>query len=218
MSTTSLNHTPTTPARTRLLGLPPATWLRILAHLGAALPLALLLWDAARGDLTANPIQFITLRTGKAALVLLLLSLLCTPINTLLGLRALLPLRRPLGLWAFAYVCMHLLIFTVLDYGLDWPLIQQTIAEKRYVLVGFSAFLLLLPLALTSTRGWMRRLGRRWKQLHRLVYLAALLAVVHYVWLVKSDVREPLLYGAVLVLLLALRLPSVRRIIARLHG
>ena len=129
-----------------------------------------------------------------------------------------LPLRRPLGLWAFFYVCVHLLIFTVLDYGLDWQLIAETVAEKRYVLVGFTAFLLLLPLALTSTKASMRRLGKRWKQLHRLVYLAALLAIVHFVWLVKADIREPLLYGAGLLLLLALRLSPVRRAVARLRG
>ncbi len=218
MSASSLDHSPATPARPRLLGLKPADWLRVLVHIGAAIPLALMLWDAWRGDLTANPIQFITLRTGKTALILLLLSLLCTPLNLLLGLKALLPLRRPLGLWAFFYVCAHLLIFAVLDYGLDWQLIAETIAEKRFVLVGFAAFLLLLPLALTSTKGSMRRLGKRWKQLHRLVYLAALLVIVHFVWLVKADIREPLLYGAGLLLLLALRLPPVRRAVARLRG
>lgn len=218
MAARSANHSPATPAQARLLGVTLAGWLRALVHLGALLPLALLIWDAWRGDLTANPIQFITLRTGKTALILLMLSLVCTPLNMLLGLKWLLPLRRPLGLWAFGYVCVHLLIFTVLDYGLDWQLIVQTVAEKRYVLVGFAAFLLLLPLALTSTKGWMRRLGKRWKQLHRAVYLAALLAVVHFLWLVKADLREPLLYGAALALLLLLRLPALRRAVARLRG
>lgn len=217
LAATPVNHS-SADTRARLLGLPLASWLRLLVHLGALLPLALLIWDAWRGDLTANPIQFITLRTGKTALILLMLSLVCTPLNLLLGLKWLLPLRRPLGLWAFCYVCVHLLIFTVLDYGLDWRLIVQTVAEKRYVLVGFAAFVLLLPLALTSTKGWMRRLGQRWKQLHRLVYLAALLAIVHFVWLVKADIREPLLYGAALALLLVLRLPAVRRAVARLRG
>lgn len=148
----------------------------------------------------------------------MILSLLCTPLNILFGWKVVLPLRRPLGLYAFFYVCLHLLIFSVLDYGLDWGLIQQTIAEKRYVLVGFAAFLLLLPLALTSTKGWMRRLGKRWKQLHRLVYLAAFLAVVHFVWLVKSDIREPLLYGAALAVLLLLRLAPLRRAIVRVRS
>ena len=195
-----------------------ADWLRIAVHIGALIPLALLLWDGAHNHLTANPIQEITFRTGKTAIILLILSLLCTPLNILFGWKVVLPLRRPLGLYAFFYVCLHLLIFSVLDYGLDWGLIQQTIAEKRYVLVGFAAFLLLLPLALTSTKGWMRRLGKRWKQLHRLVYLAAFLAVVHFVWLVKSDIREPLLYGAALAVLLLLRLAPLRRAIVRVRS
>ena len=200
------------------LGISLADWLRIATHIGALIPLALLLWDGYHNHLTANPIQEITFRTGKTAIILLGLSLLCTPLNIVLGWKAVLPLRRPLGLYAFFYVCLHLLIFAVLDYGLDWGLIQQTIAEKRYVLVGFAAFLLLVPLALTSTKGWQKRLGKRWKQLHRLVYLVALLAVIHFVWLVKSDIREPLLYGLILAVLLVLRISSVRRAITRLRS
>jgi methionine sulfoxide reductase heme-binding subunit len=173
-------------------------------------PLAKLVWDWWSDNLTVNPIQEITLRTGYYAITLLILSLVCTPLNTLFGLRAALPLRRPLGLYAFLYATLHFLTFVWLDYGLDWTLIQEAILEKRYVLVGFAALLLLLPLAATSTKGWMRRLGRRWKNLHRLVYIAALLAVVHWVMLVKSDIREPLLYGAGVALLLALRLPAVK--------
>ncbi len=192
-------------------------WLRVLAHIGALIPLALLLWDAAHNQLTVNPIQEITARTGKSALVLLVLSLVATPLNTLFGLHQALPLRRPLGLYAFLYAALHLLTFAWLDYGLNWELLAEAIAEKRYVLVGFTAFVLLLPLALTSTKGAMRRLGKRWKALHRLVYLAAPLAVVHFVWLVKADVREPLLYGAVVAGLLALRLPPVRRALTRLR-
>jgi sulfoxide reductase heme-binding subunit YedZ len=191
--------------------------LRLLTHIAALVPLALLLWDYQHDQLTVNPIQEATFRTGKTALVLLVLSLACTPLNTLLGLRQVLPLRRPLGLYAFAYAVMHLLIFVVVDYGLDPQLIWETVVEKRYVLVGFSAFLLLLPLAITSTKGWMRRLGPRWKRLHRLVYLAALLVVVHFVWLVKSDIREPLLYGAAVVLLLVLRAPAIRRTLTNLR-
>jgi sulfoxide reductase heme-binding subunit YedZ len=192
-------------------------WLRVLVHIGALVPLAVTVWYAFTGRLTANPIQDVTFRTGKTALILLLLSLLCTPLNTLFGLKQLLPLRRPLGLYAFFYVCIHLFIFAVLDYGLDWELIQQTIAEKRYVLVGFAAFLLLVPLALTSTKGWMRRLGQRWKSLHQLVYLAALLVIVHFVWLVKGDISEPLSYGALLAVLLLVRLAPVRRALTNLR-
>ncbi len=190
-------------------------WLRIVTHLGALIPLAQLLWDAHIDNLTFNPIQEITYRTGKSALIMLLLSLACTPLNTVFGLKQVLPLRRPLGLYAFAYAALHLGIFVYLDYGLDPELIREAIVEKRYVLVGFTAFLLLTPLAITSTKGSMRRLGKHWKQLHRLVYLAAPLVILHYVWLVKADVRKPLAYGAVVALLLLLRTPAVRRRITR---
>ena len=192
-------------------------WLRIFVHIACWVPLALLIWDGLHNNLTANPIQEITHRTGKTALILLVLSLLCTPANIVLGIKQVLPLRRPLGLYAFFYVCVHLLIFAVVDYGLDWQLIKEAIVEKRYVLVGFTAFLLLVPLAITSTKGWQRRMGKRWKRLHQLVYLAAPLAVVHFVWLVKSDIREPLLYGAAVAGLLLLRLPVIRRAITNLR-
>jgi sulfoxide reductase heme-binding subunit YedZ len=190
-------------------------WLRIVTHIGAWIPLAQLLWDARIDNLTFNPIQEITYRTGKSALIMLLLSLACTPINTVFGLKQVLLLRRPLGLYAFAYAALHLGIFVYLDYGLDPELIREAIVEKRYVLVGFTAFLLLTPLAITSTKSSMRRLGKRWKQLHRLVYLAAPLVILHYVWLVKADVRKPLAYGAAVALLLLLRTPAVRRGITR---
>jgi sulfoxide reductase heme-binding subunit YedZ len=188
-----------------------ARLLRILTHAGALTPLVILLWNYWHNQLTANPIQYITFRTGKAALVLLVLSLACTPINSLFRFPQVLVLRRPLGLYAFAYGAMHFLTFIGLDYGFDAGLLQEAIFEKRYALVGFAALLLLAPLAITSTKGWMKRLGKNWKRLHRLVYVAALLVVVHYVWLVKSDVREPLAYGAAVVLLLGLRLAKVRQ-------
>jgi methionine sulfoxide reductase heme-binding subunit len=193
-------------------------WLRIVTHAGALIPLALLIWDYSQDHLTANPIQNITFRTGKTALVLLILSLACTPISTLFEFKQTLALRRTLGLYAFTYASLHFLTFIGLDYGFDPGLIQEAIFKKRYALVGFAAFLTLLPLAVTSTRGWMKRLGKRWKRLHRLVYLAGLLAVVHFVWLVKSDVREPLAYGAVVVLLLVARLTKVRMALRSMRG
>lgn len=193
-------------------------WLLIVTHLGALTPLALLIWDFWQDQLTVNPIQEMTFRTGKTALVLLVLSLAVTPVNTVFGWRQVIPLRKWLGLYAFLYVSLHFLIFIWLDYGLDLALLVEAIFEKRYALVGFAAFLLLIPLALTSTKGWMKRLGRNWKRLHRVVYLIAILAVVHYVWLVKADIREPLLYGVVVALLLGLRLPPVRRTISRLRS
>ena len=192
-------------------------WLRLLVHIGALVPLALLIWDGVHNRLTVNPIQEIISRTGKVSLVLLVLSLACTPLNTLLGVRQALPLRRPLGLYAFFYAALHLLVFAVPDYGLDLGLIWESILEKRHLLAGTIGFMLLIPLAITSTRGWMRRLGKRWKLLHRLVYPAAALAVLHFVWLVKADIREPLLYGAAVAGLLLLRIPPLRRGLARLR-
>jgi sulfoxide reductase heme-binding subunit YedZ len=193
-------------------------WLLLITHGAALLPGVLLLWDYQTGGLSVNPVQDITLRTGKSGLVLLVLMLTVTPVNFILGWRQVIPLRKWLGLYAFMYVALHFYTFVWLDYRLDLQLLQEAIFEKRFALVGFAAFVILIPLAVTSTKGWMRRLGKRWKKLHRLVYAAALLAVVHYVWLVKSDVREPLVYGAVVVGLLALRLPAARRTIARLRS
>jgi methionine sulfoxide reductase heme-binding subunit len=187
------------------------TWLPILTHVGALLPLARLIWNFFHDQLTANPIQYITFQTGKSALVLLVLALACTPLNTIFELKRAVGLRKTLGLYAFLYATLHFLTFVGLDYQFDPELLKEAIFKKRYALVGFAAFLSLLPLAITSTKGWMRRLGKNWKRLHRLIYLAALLAVIHFVWLVKSDIREPLAYGAVVFLLLALRLRTIRR-------
>jgi methionine sulfoxide reductase heme-binding subunit len=198
------------------MGVNITRWLKLAVHPLALLPLALLIFDAAMGQLSVNPIQDLTLRTGKPALVLLVLCLACTPAALLFGWKWAGALRKPLGLYSFLYVCLHLLIFVAVDYGLDAALIWEAVAEKRYVLAGFAAFLLLLPLALTSTRGMMRRLGRGWKPLHRLIYPAAILGVLHYLWLSKVP-YEPLLFGAGLLVLLALRLPPVRRWIRALR-
>lgn len=189
--------------------------LKIATHVGALLPLALLLWDYWFYQLGPNPIQEITLRTGKPALVLLVLSLACTPLNTLLGWKQVLPLRRPLGLYAFLYVCLHLLIFVWLDYGLDPELLAEAIFEKRYALAGFAAFLLLLPLAVTSTKWAMRKLGKNWKRLHRLVYVAAVLAIIHYLWLVKSIHTEPLVFAAIVIGLLLMRVGPIKQKVLR---
>lgn len=186
-------------------------WHKVIVHIGALAPIALVLWDVWRGNIGVNPIQEYTLLTGWYALVLLILSLACTPLNTYLGWRWAIPLRKLLGLYTFLYVSIHLTIFVGLDYGFKLNLIWQNIIEKRFVLVGFAAFLILVPLAITSTKGWMRRLGKNWKRLHQWVYLASLLVIVHFVWLVKSDIRRPLAYGAVVVFLLLLRTPWARR-------
>ncbi|WP_245860507.1 sulfite oxidase heme-binding subunit YedZ [Candidatus Chloroploca asiatica] len=178
--------------------------------IAALLPLGLIFFDAITGRLSVNPIQELILRTGKPALVLLIASLACTPLNLLFGWKWIMAARKPLGLYSFGYIVLHLFLFVVVDYSLDLDLISQAIREKRYILAGMAAFLLLVPLALTSNGAAMRRLGRWWRRLHRLVYLAAILAVLHYLWLAKV-IREPVIFGIILLALLALRLPIIRR-------
>jgi sulfoxide reductase heme-binding subunit YedZ len=187
-----------------------ADWLQILVHVAALLPLAWLIWAYWQGLFIIDPVLEITTRTGKTALILLILSLACTPIRTIFGFKQVLRLRRPLGLYAFMYAGLHFLTFVGLDYGFDLDLIGQAIFDQCYVLVGFTAGLILLLLAITSTRGWQKRLGKNWKRLHRLVYLAGILAILHFLWLVK-DIREPLRYGLVVALLLVVRIPVVRK-------
>ena len=190
-----------------------ASWLQILTHVGALLPLARLVWYYWRGLFIIDPVQEITTSTGKTALILLLLSLACTPINTVLGFKKVLRVRRALGLYAFMYASLHLLTFVGWDYGFDLDLLGPAVFDQRFVLAGFAAFLLLLPLAITSTPGWQRRMGKNWKRLHRLTYVASVLAIVHFVWLVK-DAREPLRYGAIVALLLILRISPVAKAIS----
>jgi sulfoxide reductase heme-binding subunit YedZ len=186
-------------------------WLLILTHIGSIIPMVILLWDWSQGNLTANPIQAVTLRTGRFAIILLILSLSITPLNFLFRLRQVIPLRKWLGLYSAFYVGVHFLIFIGVDYGFNFSFILADLLTKKYVIVGFFAGLSLLPLVLTSTKGWQIRLKKNWKWLHRFVYLAGLLAVTHYVWLVKSDIRTPLLYAGIVILLLVLRIPAVRR-------
>jgi sulfoxide reductase heme-binding subunit YedZ len=197
--------------------LPRFSPFQIFVHLASLVPLALIVYLSLTDGLTANPVQDLTLRTGKAALWLLVLSLAATPMNTLFGFRQAIKVRRALGLYAFLYASLHVIVFFYVDYALDFALILQDVGSKRYVIIGAATFLVLLPLALTSTRGWMKRLGKNWKRLHKLVYLAGVLAVVHYVWLVKSDIREPLAFGLAVGLLLLARVPSVRRPLSNLH-
>jgi sulfoxide reductase heme-binding subunit YedZ len=194
--------------------------LQIITHVGAFVPLMLIAWNFWQGNmaLMINPFQDVTFRTGKAALILLLLSLAVTPLNTVFGWRQVLPLRKPLGLYAFMYGTLHFLVFVV-DNGyfgdsIDFMAVYEATFEKRFALVGFAALMIMLPLALTSTRRAMRTLKKNWKRLHRLVYLSGILVIAHFVWLVKADIREPLIYGAILTLLLVLRLPPVRRAIS----
>lgn len=167
--------------------------------------------------MTFNPIQAATQHTGKFALILLVLTLAVTPIHTLTGYRKIISVRRTLGLYAFLYAAIHFSIFAWLDYGLDLGLIFQEITTKRYIIVGFSTGIILLLLAITSFKWWMVKLGKNWKRLHRLVYLAGTLVILHYTWAKKGDlfrltgdIGQPLLFGLIVLLLLILRLPWVR--------
>ncbi len=181
----------------------------------ALLPFALLLSGAWRNDLGANPLETVTRASGEWALRFLLLTLAMTPLKRLLGRAWPLQLRRMLGLFTFFYASLHFLIWLVLAQELSWRNILLDIAERPFVTVGFLAWLLLVPLALTSTRAAIRRLGRNWVRLHRLVYPIAVLAVLHFLWLVKADLYQPLLYAAVLVVLLLARLGDGRAAFAR---
>jgi sulfoxide reductase heme-binding subunit YedZ len=199
------------------------TPLQIITHAGAWVPLLWLAWDFWQGQtaLLINPFQEATFRTGKAAIILLMLCLACTPVNIVTGFNQVLTLRKPLGNYAFMYGVIHFLIFIV-DNGLVsnrldlWAIYAATF-EKRFALVGFAALMIMLPLALTSNQWAMRQLRKNWKRLHRFVYLAGVLVVIHYIWLVKSDIREPLLYGALLMVMLALRIPNVRKYVVNLR-
>ncbi len=179
--------------------------LKAAAHALALGPLAMLLLAIREGTLGADPVAELTHATGDWALRLLRACLAMTPLRRLLGQPWPIRFRRLVGLYAFFYACLHLAVYVVLDLGSYWPQVLEDIVQRPYITVGFSAWLLLLALALTSTRGWMRRLGRRWGQLHRAVYAAGGLAVLHFLWLLKSDLREPLVYASILALLLGLR-------------
>lgn len=171
-----------------------------------AVPATLIGLDALRGHLGADPIRATQLRTGWWALAFLLIALAITPVRRFTGWNGLGRYRRMLGLFAFTYAALHFLNYLVLDQFFAWRFILEDVAKRRWITVGFTSFMLLIPLAVTSTNGWVRRLGKRWVKLHRLAYVAAAGGVLHFLWLVKKDVREPVIFGLVLVTLLALRL------------
>ncbi len=182
-------------------------WSKVLVFTVCLLPLAVLGWRGLHADLTANPIEFITHATGDWTLRFLLITLCITPLRKLLGAPELIRFRRMLGLFAFFYACLHFTTYIWLDKFFDLSEMWKDIAKRKYITVGFSAFVLLIPLALTSTAASIRRLGgQRWRMLHRLIYVSAVLGVIHYYWLVKSAVLRPLAYGAILGLLLLWRL------------
>lgn len=200
------------------------TPLQIAVHLYAWSALVLIAIDFLTGNVSVNPIQELEQRTGRHAITLLVLSLACTPLNTVFPWPELIRRRRTLGLYAFLYACIHVIIFVDLDYGLAWSLILQTILEKPYIIVGVISFLLLIPLAITSFDVWKMRLRKNWKRLHQLVYLIAPLVVLHYGWGKKGDffalqgeIIRPLIYGLIVLLLLALRIRPVRRSLSSLR-
>jgi sulfoxide reductase heme-binding subunit YedZ len=202
----------------------PYTPVQIAMHGYAWSELVLIVYGLFTHHLTANPIQAMEIRTGRHAIALLVLSLACTPLNTLFGWRELLKRRRALGLYAVMYAVLHVIIFVDLDNGLAWSLLIQTVIQKSYILYGMATFLLLIPLAMTSFDVWKVRLGKNWRRLHQLVYFTAPIAALHYAMDVKGDVFHlsgnidaPVTYGVVIALLLILRLPFVRRFFASLR-
>jgi sulfoxide reductase heme-binding subunit YedZ len=187
-------------------------WLKPAVLTGSLVPLAAIILRALRNELGADPIAQALNQFGLMALVFLVTALACTPLKTCLGWTWPMRMRRMLGLLAFFYALLHVVTYTALDQGLDWRAIIDDIVKRNFILAGFATFVLLLPLAATSTTAAVRRLGYpRWKQLHRLAYVAPALAVLHFTWRVKLDIREPVTYGLVLAALLAARLISEQR-------
>jgi sulfoxide reductase heme-binding subunit YedZ len=184
-------------------------WTKPLLFLLCLIPLLLLIWRFYHDQLGANPIETITHKTGDWTLRFLLITLCVTPFRKLLNQPKLARFRRMLGLFAFFYGCLHLTTWVWLDKFFDIHEMWRDVVKRRFITLGMTGFVLLIPLAITSTDGWVRRLGFvRWQRLHRLVYFSALAGVIHYYWLVKSDVRLPLFYAGILTLLLLYRLPG----------
>lgn len=194
------------------------TPLQILVHFAGWLPLGLLLFDFLSDNLTANPIQAIEQRTGLNAITFLILSLACTPVASVFGWKELTQRRKALGNYGFLYAALHVTTFFVLDYGLNLAAVWRDVGSKSFIIIGALAFLLLLPLAVTSFNYWMKRLGKNWKHLHRLAYIISPLVVVHFFMAKKGDllnlsgdILQPLAYGAVALVLLLLRLAPVKK-------
>jgi sulfoxide reductase heme-binding subunit YedZ len=184
-----------------------------LIWLAGLAPLAWLVAAGIRGDLTADPVKFITHYTGRTVLIILFVTLSVTPIRRLTGWNPLIRVRRLIGLFAFFYAVIHLLIYFVFDRGLVFTELGEDIAKRPYITIGFTAWLMLLSLAVTSPLAMVRKLGgKRWEMLHRLIYVAAVLGVIHFTWAQKKDISLPALYGAILALLFAMRIAAKRRV------
>lgn len=181
-------------------------WLyKPLLFLVCLIPFALLAWWTIEGDLGANPVEFITRYTGDWTLRFLMITLAVTPLRMLSGIGKLLRFRRMLGLFVFFYVCLHFTTYVWLDRELDLGTVITDVIKRPYITVGFTAFLLLIPMAVTSTNKMIKRLGRNWAKLHKSIYIIGALGVLHYLWLVKADVREPIIYAVILIVLLGFR-------------
>ncbi len=196
------------------------SWLKPAVFVVCLIPLGQLVFNAFTDDLGVNPIEAITRFTGSWALFVLLATLAITPLRKITGWNALVKVRRMLGLFAFFYAVLHFLTYMVLDHFFDFNAIVKDIFKRPYVTAGFTSLVLMVPLAITSTAAMIRRLGKRWQQLHRLIYVSAAAAVLHFYWLVKSDIRRPVQYGVVLAVLLGSRLafswaPAIKRRFSR---
>jgi methionine sulfoxide reductase heme-binding subunit len=182
-------------------------WTKIVVFVACLLPLADLLWRGYRNDLTLNPVEFVEHTTGDWILRFLVMTLAITPLRKILHLPQLIRFRRMLGLFAFFYACLHFSTWIGVDRFFNWGDMLKDVAKRPFITVGFTGFVLLIPLAITSTAGWIRRLGgKRWQMLHRAIYASAIAGVIHYYWLVKSDVHKPLEYAFLVGILLAWRL------------
>ena len=195
--------------------------LKVLVFVAALGPLARLVWKGVQGTLGANPIEFVTRSTGEWILVFLMATLAITPLRKLTGIADLIRFRRMLGLFAFFYGCLHLMTYVWLDQNFNFRGMIPDIYKRPFITAGFTAFILMLPLALTSTRGWIGRIGgKRWQALHRLVYLSALAGVIHFIWLVKRVTIKPQTYAAILAVLMLTRMvlwlvPALRNRVVR---
>lgn len=189
-------------------------WIRRLTHVAALIPLAVLVYDSLTNQLTINPIQAATQRTGKIAITLLTIMLSLTPLSSITGLRLFSKQRKPVGLYSFLYASIHFLIFVILDYSLIWDRIYRVVVEKPFILIGLGAFTILLLMAVTSFKITKVKLGKYWKYLHRFVYLASVLVVIHFILAqkgnfltVRGNILEPMIYGGMILILLSFRIP-----------
>ena len=187
--------------------MPPLNYKKGILFVLALVPFAVLVTNGVTNHLGVNPIEKIRLFTGDWTLYFLLITLAVTPLRRLTGWNKLIQYRRMLGLYAFFYACLHFFSYLVLDQFFDWVGIWQDILKRPYITVGIAAFVLMIPLAVTSTRKMVRRLGKNWKRLHSLIYAVGILGVIHFLWLVKADIREPVIMGVILAALLVMRIP-----------